>query len=491
MPLVNGTEHNESPQQLAYKLVVPVLPQNFITRSNDVIERAVRFSLGSAVTILMFAIPRKFQNRRQAFVKLSQSTTVKNMIMLLMLNGFIGGVGIATQILITNSLGREVFGEYAYYVALGTYGACIVRFGRDRTMIRDIVQHPERFEDIVGGTVILSLILAVLFFIGLLICGTIAGMQMPVALWLVVLGCILVSFDLQPVYDSWRRMGLHAVFAFYRRILEFLPLWIIVFVCPLLFNIPVIALLAIFASLLILTYQYRGVVSSTNLRIIKKQNLIAAWHQFFFNFEIALGTFLLLFLGPTIRVFLKYSWNSSEVGIFSAAFQIVVIVTFLFFQISRIGRPAMASVTIPGVEQKKKRKAVFQYVLVMLAASLPLALPMIVFPKQITALVFVAEYSDVAKILPVLGIYKIVTAVGAILCQYIQAARHDRLFLFGVATGAIASIVFGLTMIPTHGASGAAWALLLSHGLSIFIYLCVTIYSLFFQKQATVRSLSS
>ena len=495
---VNRTEQNDAIQQPPQQPVpvVPVLPENFITRSNDVIERAVRFCLGLAVTVLTIVVPRKFQSGFRAFVgegsnatrSLSQSATAKNMIMLVMLNGLIGVFGIATQILITNGLGRETFGEYAFYAALGAYGASLVRFGRDRTMIRDIVHCPERFEDIVGGTVILSLILATLFFIGLWICGTISGMSMPVALWLVVLGCILVSFDLQPIYDSWHRMGLHAVFALYQRVFEYAPLWIIILVCPWFFNIPVIALFTISASLLILSYQYRGVLAATHLRVFNRQNLIAAWHQFFANFEIALGTFLGLFFGPTTRVFLKHSWDSSEVGIFSATFQILLIVVFLFTQISRISRPAMARVTIPGVEQRKKRKVVFLYTLIMLAVSLPFAMPMIFFPKQITALVFIPEYSRVAEILPVLGVYKIVTATGSVLNQYIQAARYDRLYLFGIAAGAALCIVLGFTMIPAYGASGAAWTLLLSHGLLVFISLCVAIYSLYFQKQSASAS---
>ncbi|MCL2348352.1 MAG: oligosaccharide flippase family protein [Planctomycetaceae bacterium] len=414
-----------------------------------------------------------------------KSQAVKNTLMLMISNGFLGLFAIATQILVTNTLGRTLFGQYASYMAIGTYGACIVRYGRERTMVRDIIQHPGDFERIFCGTVILSLILAVAFNIGLLFFAFFSNMPMSISLWLVVTANILISFDLQPVYDSWRQMGKHATYFLIRRLLEYTPIWILVLSAPFLLSINYIATVAILASLFVLYFQYHEVIKGEHTRIFCKQNWFAACHQLRENFEIALGTFLLLFIGPTIQLFLKRTHGPSEVGIYAAALQILLIINFVFSQLSRIGRPAMARVTLPEVSRREKRTAVFQYALVMFLTSFPLAFPMFFFPKWIVGVFFKPEFAEAAHILPILAIYNIVLAQGMVFVQYIQSARHDRLYSFGVFGGAALSFIFGFTIIPWYGLSGAAWSLLIAHGFSIFLYAMITLYSLYFRPDAS------
>lgn len=454
--------------------------RNFIVRFGEFGEILLLRCLFLVTSLIQKALPRRWNGFGERLEKISRSLAVKNILLLLFYNGFGAALRIMTLLLIINGLGRDRYGEYAYFLALGAYGRSLVRFGRDKTMVRDIIQNPpEQFGRIVGTTFNLSLFLGVLYLIGLGLFGLFTGMNLTHNLWLVVIGAMLPSFDLQPVYDSWREMGKHGSYSFFRNAFSLVIIWSTYLFAPGLFTIETIAL-TILLSLVITQYlEYREVLLRSHITLLSRSNFFGIFRQFYENFSLGFASLLFIFMGPTIQIILTHYRGRSEVGIYAACLPILTIVNFLYDQILRVASPMLAQVTIPGRSVAAKRRAVFKSLAVMSIPAMLSTIPMILFPHVTVSLLLKPEYAEAATILPVLGTYQLVLAFGVVTARYVQCARYDRLYFLGVSFGAASSVILGVILISKYGAIGAAWTLLLAHGSSIFIYSIITAYDLF------------
>jgi O-antigen/teichoic acid export membrane protein len=74
-----------------------------------------------------------------------------------------------TQVKIANVLGIENFGLIAYGMALATYGAMFVRFGLDKTLVRDLIHFPDRYTAIVKASLALRFTLLTLVITAILV----------------------------------------------------------------------------------------------------------------------------------------------------------------------------------------------------------------------------------------------------------------------------------------------------------------------------------
>ena len=99
----------------------------------------------------------------------SQKKHIQNLSVLVFVNFLIAGLGFLTKVKIANTLGREAFGLFAYALALGSYGVVIVKFGLDRTFVRDLIHYPRRFGQLVAGNLVLRGLLLVVVILVLVV----------------------------------------------------------------------------------------------------------------------------------------------------------------------------------------------------------------------------------------------------------------------------------------------------------------------------------
>ena len=114
--------------------------------------------INQRANIVLYAIDRFLQEFVNVIAKLidrfvaidiyskfsAHQGTMQNVIGLLTFNALGGLLIMVTNIKLANVLGAAVFGIYSYYLAIGEIGSNIVRYGRHKTMLRELVQHPDR-----------------------------------------------------------------------------------------------------------------------------------------------------------------------------------------------------------------------------------------------------------------------------------------------------------------------------------------------------------
>jgi O-antigen/teichoic acid export membrane protein len=145
-------------------------------------------------------------------------------------------------------------------------------------------------------------------------------------------------------------------------------------------------------------------------------------------------------------------------------------------QIARIGNPATARVTRPGVDRRTTIHFIIKYSTVMIIAVMPMSLMSILFPEQILKVIFSPEYISAATSLRVLGFYMLVFSAGLVASQYVISARMEKQYFLIVIVGGVLGLMLCLVMIPMMGEIGAAYSLLLSHSLVITCYWIITVW---------------
>lgn len=403
---------------------------------------------------------------------LAQKRNLQNVSVLFLVNFLIAGVGFVTQIQIANTLGRESFGLLAYGLAIAAYGGALIRFGLDRTLVRDLIHYPEQAGQLVGASLMLRWMLFAVVVVALVIWKLAAGSGSDLSwgLMLVIVGNSMMSMDLQPVYDSWHAMSRHAVYNLIQRSLYFAAIWAIIVTGPSRLHLGSIGAAVIGSVICYLALQHRWAMARLSLPVSRATIFRAAIRMAKGNVVVWLAAMSALSFSSLNQLFLKHYRGAAELGGYAAAWQMVSLATMLLTQVARIGNPLTAQVTRDGVSTRERRRFVAKYAGVMVLTASPVALAAICFPRLILETFFRPEYVSAATALRLLGIFMPIYAVGLVASQFVVSLRLDKTYFISVLASGVLSVAACCALIPPLGATGASASLLLS--MSVAIGLC-------------------
>lgn len=402
----------------------------------------------------------------------SQKRNLKNVSGLLFVNFAVAGVGFITQLKIANVFGREEFGLIAYGMAIAAYGGVMVRFGMDRTLVRDLTHFPGRFTAIVKASLALRFALLTLV-IAAIITWKLAFPAESDLTWgvvLIIIANTAMSVDLQGVFDSWHKMTRHALFNLLQRGLYFAAIWTLLFTAPGLLSVFTVGVVSLVSVTVYLALQYIWVMRRLPSINTKEKIMPMALKLARGNVVVWVAALLGLSFGTFNQLALKHYQGSAELGGYAAAWMIVSLSSMLLTQVARVGNPATARITA-GVSTKKQHISfLLKYSVLMVGIVLPVALPAIAAPALILEMIFHPEYISAAPALRILGIYVIVFSIGLVASQYVVSARMEKIYLSSVIIGGAVSILTAPMLTQEMKSTGAAVSLLIAHGTSIALY---------------------
>jgi O-antigen/teichoic acid export membrane protein len=400
---------------------------------------------------------------------LSQKRNLQNLSTLVFVNFLIAGVGFVTQIKIANTLGRDGFGLLAYGLAIATYGGVVIRFGLDRTLVRDLVHFPNRFGELVAASLLLRWILFAAVVVMLVAwkfaSGT--GSEISWGLLLVIIANSMMSMDLQPVYDSWRAMSRHAVYNLIQRCLYFAVIWTVIVTAPKRLSVLSIGAATAGSVIFYLILQHTWAMARMTLPATRRAIFGAAMQMARGNLTIWLATLGTLSFGSLNQLMLKHYRGIVELGGYAAAWQMVSLAMMLLSQVARVGNPMTAWVTRDGVQRIERNRFLVKYTSVMVLTALPVALASICFPRLIMKTLFRPEYTSAAGALRIMGVFMLVYSVGLVASQFVVSTRLEKTYLASIVVGGVLGVTSCILLIPSLGADGAAIALVVSTSAAI------------------------
>jgi O-antigen/teichoic acid export membrane protein len=407
----------------------------------------------------------------------SQKQQLSKLFSLVLLSFVTAGLQFVTMVKIANIWGKAAFGDLAYAMVIGTYGAVIVQYGLNRTFVRDLIHFPSRFGELVAASLVLRSLILALVFLGLIGWNIIMGPNYSLSWGMIaiVIAVCMVSLNLQAVYDVWDKMVRHAVYKLLQRSVYFVIVWTFIVILPHKLSITLIGVAMLLSALIGMGIEYYWAIS--RIKFDKSLNILKTMADMAKNnIWVSLAAVGCLSFTGLNQLILKHVSGSAELGGYSACWQIVLLATLLLNQIARIGRPAMARYTDDNSEISAHRlQFLLRYSGIMLVVAACIGLPSILFPKIIIGTLFRPEYISEAGTLRVLGAYIIIFSVGIVASQYVLSVRMEKTYFASVIVGGCLSVVLCFILIPKFSTLGASISLLIAHGISMGLYLLAMI----------------
>jgi O-antigen/teichoic acid export membrane protein len=173
----------------------------------------------------------------------------------------------------------------------------------------------------------------------------------------------------------------------------------------------------------------------------------------------ALGISLYTFIGPTV---LRYTRGETEVGMYSAGYKIISIMTLIPATVTQVIYPIFAdfSKSAPA----KIEKALQDSLRVMAELSIPLAVGGAILAPQIIAFLYPASFAAAADVLRIIIIGSAVGYLAQILYIFLLALNRQAACMWNLLAVAGAVILANLFIVPQAGFRGVA-----------FVFMCTDI----------------
>jgi O-antigen/teichoic acid export membrane protein len=150
-----------------------------------------------------------------------------------------------------------------------------------------------------------------------------------------------------------------------------------------------------------------------------------------------------------------------EVGLYSAAFRISVVASFISLAFGMAWGPYAIKLKSEYPDQYKR---VYAEILVLLMVAMLLVVGGIaLFAGELLTMLLPAEFADAATPLVILAFCVMVQASQQITAAGISLSLKSHLFVYLVLGAAGVNVLLNMALIPSMGAIGAAWSSLIAH----------------------------
>ena len=378
--------------------------------------------------------------------------------------------------IIARYLGPYAFGDLSFADAFAALFAAVGTLGLDSFIIREIIQHPDKRDEILGTSLVMRLaanaVLIPLAILTYLAFRQLSTNETEVSPALLIAFCssaaLFKSFN---IIDSYFQSQVASKYVVH-----------VQNVCLLLTTGVKIALIYNHAPVLYFAgaLVFDSAILAIGLLFIYKRKQVNL-HTWTFNWARAKSliqqSWPLILTAVMISIYMKIdqvmlkSAGSKIVGIYSAAARIseswyfipVAIVTSVF--------PAIIHARKTDIERYHKRLQNLYDLLV--AISLPVAILVSIFADQIIHLLYGNPYQGAGILLSIHIWSGIFVFLGSASSQFLLAEGFTLISFSRTAFGALVNVVLNLWLIPIYGALGASIATLIAYASSTFFILAV------------------
>ena len=385
------------------------------------------------------------------------------------------GVVLAVGIYLARYLGPAEFGKLSYATGFVGLFFAFASMGLDEIVVRDLVRHPEKRDEILGTAWMLKFFGTIILFALVALTGFLKGMQ-ETMFWLVVIIGAAEVLKVFSMTDFYFQAQVKA-----KRSMQVQMAQVLIGAAAKVVLILLNAKLIWFASV----YAFEGVVTSIGYLIAyKKEGLrIRAWNT---NWKL-MGTLLreswpLIIYGIALMVQAKIdqvmigdmlavrkgeTYANQQVGQYSVALRMIEALGFLPVIIQKSLAPAVTSAK--ERDQKLYEERLLNQYRLMFLVFLITAVPLALIAEPMITLLYGVEFALAGSLLAIFAIRLLFTNMGMAKASFIA---NESLFKYSLVTavlGAVVNIVTNYLFIPTLEAKGAVLATVVSFTVSIFL----------------------
>jgi O-antigen/teichoic acid export membrane protein len=384
-------------------------------------------------------------------------------------------VVLGTGILVARYLGPELFGQLNYATGFVGLFFALTTMGLDEIVVRDLVKHPERRDELLGTSAVIKLFGSLLLVVLVATATVLRGMDGLTATLVIVIGAaeLLRPFGVidwyfmahvrsrETVVVQMLQVFLSAAFKVVLVVLEAPLVW--------------------FAWV----YVLEGLVLAIGYAIMYRRDgtLVRAWRYSRETASYLLSqSWPLVIYGVALYIQAKIDQvmifdvlrsrvgeaaANAEVGQYSNALKMIEALGFLPVIVQKSLAPAITRAKVQGGGLYEDR-LLNQYRLMFLM-FLATAIPLYFTAEPIMVFLFGEEYKPAGFLLSLFAIRLLFTNMGVGKASFITNESLFKYSLLTAVVGAVINITMNYFLIPPFKAIGAIWATIGSFTVSIFL----------------------
>ncbi len=374
-------------------------------------------------------------------------------------------------IIIARYFGDEALGKYAFILNLIGMFIITTNFGLDNLIVRNVAVNHSDGSIYLGDTLIIKFFMAVLAIITLHTIMPITG-KSPEVLRLVYFYSIVlftegISTAIEAIFNAFEKLKYIAVIDITVNVLKLGMGWLIIInklsLTHLVAGITLLSGIRTLTAFAIYKYNYGNIVF--NLKFDRLKQLLTSAYPFAFMGIIAVVYFRI------DSIMLSLMKPDEQVGWYSAAFNILAVLTFISYGFSRALFPLLSRLYRESTHAfLKAGERSFNFLIVI---GLPISLCISLLADKIILLIY---GNDFVNAIPALRLL-----VWTVPLIYMNAPLLRILYSSGLQKVAMSigflTMLFNLTLnfllIPAYGYMGASFSTLLSEIITFFLYYIV------------------
>ncbi len=393
-------------------------------------------------------------------------TNILNNIIWLFFDKFIRlGVGLLVGVWIARYLGPEQFGLLNYALAFVTLFTAVASLGLNSIVVRDLVQDPANADTTMGTSFVLSVLGGFSAFCLSLLAISYARPDDELAKFIVVLLSLLMVFKATDVVRYWFESQVQSKYVVWMENGIFLAvstvkIGLIVAEAPLMAFVWAICIESlVVATGLLGVYAWReGKLKAWRFQLIRAKGLLKD------SWPLILSGIAIMVYMRIDQIMLGQMLGDESVGIYSAAVRISEVWYFIPMVI-------VASVFPSIIEAKKQGEALYYQRLQKLynwlvVLALAVAIPMTFLSELVVTLLFGNAYVQAGSVLSIHIWSGLFVFLGLASGKWFIIEGLQRYSFYRTLLGAIVNVGLNILMIPKFGATGAAYATVISYAIA-------------------------
>ena len=319
------------------------------------------------------------------------------------LNFFAAGISYIFTIIIANTLGPNDFGIYSYILVWGGFATLLIIFSTDATVPVQYAKTNDK-QGLFNLTQTIKLLLLFVWIFSMPLwyrfteLGLVIFKNPEVIIGLIVFS--LANFRIMEFYEISKNNVRYAKIYFIERMFY-------VFLLGFFLYTNSLDILTIFSCLFVATLCSLLFQIKDNFNLIKNfgiENFQSVYMLFKENLPLVLIQLSTFVYGGFSRVILESKLGMEQLGIYSAGWQIILVITIFQGQVVRVFRSDLSSALI----NKKRgdiKHLISSYLLFSTLPVFMLAIFISFFSYEIVSIMFSDEYILLATILPIFSLY--------------------------------------------------------------------------------------
>lgn len=366
-------------------------------------------------------------------------------------------------------LGPEKFGVLNYSLTFVSLFAFFSALGMDDIVIRNFLSKPKEKGKYFGTVLLLKFIgslIMILLSTGVAFFLEKDNPSVKFFVFILAFGYIFNSFN---VIDLWFKSQVKSQFSVYARSLSFIIISVlkVVFIVT---KAPLIAFISMYSLDFLLTAIFLII-------FYKKQN---KGNNFIWKVDKdvakeVLKSSLPLFLAVVTlsvetqidQILLKRMVSAENLGIYSAALKIIVSFSFLSSVLRSSFLPSI--IKAKNISQELYMKKLQQLYQTMMWAFVLVAIPTILFSKQIVSVLYGKEYLEAAKILPLMTLRLYFNNYNDARTVYLLNEKLLKFYFISTLIGTISNVLLNMYLIPKYQSLGVIISFVGSFFISMFL----------------------